>query len=725
MYAGLGWKIVPIAPRRKIPLLQNWPEQASSDVSILEDWFRKWPQAGIGVVCGIRSGIVVLDTDSDEAEQTLTDLAATRGGLPKTLTSKTARGMHRFFELRNGSGIRTRILATGLELRGDASLVILPPSVHPSGIPYEWSNVNDPVPLPEWIRWLAAKPQPRTDHPSGKTVTEGQRNTHLTSLAGSMRRRSMSPEAIEAALLNENRGICVPPLDEEEVRKVAQSVGRYPAPPDPKKSNGSGESQATRLISLVANCELFHSSDDVAFAGVDIGDHRETWPVRSARFRQFLAREFYRSEETAPSTQAMLDALSLIEARARFDGPIESVHVRIAEHQSSIWLDLGDPEWRAVEINKIGWHIVDRPEVRFRRASGMLALPSPVRGGEITELRPFLNIMGNDDWALVLCWLVAVLRPRGPYPILNLSGEQGSAKSTTARILCSLCDPFKAPLRSAPRDERDLHIAANSCHVIAIDNASRLGTWLTDALCRLATGGGLATRKLYTDDEEIIFDAQKPVMVNGIEDIATRGDYIERSIFLTLPTIPEDRRREEALIWARFEEARPRILGALLDGVSCALKSSSSVELKNKPRMADFAVWSVAAEPGLGLEPGAFMSAFDGRDANDAILESSVVATALIAFMRSRPSWKGTAAELLRALNKDAGESKTRLQPWPQSPRALSGELRRLAPNLRTAGLALSSGKREGGTGRRLISIEKLPGASSQPSHARKHESIQ
>lgn len=140
----------------------------------------------------------------------------------------------------------------------------------------------------------------------------------------------------------------------------------------------------------------------------------------------------------------------------------------------------------------------------------MKSLPTPVAGDSVNALRPFVNVADINEFRLLLAWLVTVLRPRGPYPILMLQGEQGSAKSTTARVLRSLVDPSTTPTRSAPRDERDFMIAAKNAWVIAFDNLSGLPAWMSDALCRLATGGSFATRMLYSNDEEIVFNAMRP-----------------------------------------------------------------------------------------------------------------------------------------------------------------------------------------------------------------------
>ena len=183
--------------------------------------------------------------------------------------------------------------------------------------------------------------------------------------------------------------------------------------------------------------------------------------------------------------------------------------------------------------------------------------------------------------------------------MIVLSGEQGSAKSTFSAILRALLDPNTAPLRALPREDRDLFIAASNGHVLAFDNVSGLPGWISDTLCRLATGGGFAVRQLYTDQDEVLFDAARPVILNGIEEIVTRPDLADRAVFLTLQPIPEEHRRPEQELWAAFDAERPRVLGVLLDAVVEGLKRLPETRLEKLPRMADFALWATACETAL------------------------------------------------------------------------------------------------------------------------------
>ena len=191
----------------------------------------------------------------------------------------------------------------------------------------------------------------------------------------------------------------------------------------------------------------------------------------------------------------------------------------------------------------------------------------------IEGLRRFVNVATDADFILVIAFLVAVFRVDVPFAILILIGEQGSGKSVLARLLRALVDPNEAPIRSVPRDERDLLVSAVNSHLLCFDNLSGVQAWLSDGLCRISTGSGFSTRRLHTDREEEVFSASRPIILNGIASLAERADLSDRAIVVHLPTIVEDARQTEEEFWRDFEEAAPEILGSLLDAVSCALRN--------------------------------------------------------------------------------------------------------------------------------------------------------
>jgi hypothetical protein len=453
------------------------------------------------------------------------------------------------------------------------------------------------------------------------------------------------------------------------------------------------------LMILAATAELFHTPTGTAYADIAVAAHRETWPVRSQRFRAWLRRRYYEATGDAPSPADLGDALNLLEARAQFDGPEREIHVRLAEYAGKIYLDLADQRWRSVEIGPAGWQVVERPPVRFRRPSGMLALPEPEHRGSIEALSSMLNLKGRDELVLVTAWLLAALRHDKPYTLLVISGEQGSSKTMLAKMLRALIDPNVAPVRSVPREERDLFIAANNGHVLAFDNLSALPPWLSDALCRLASGGSFAVRQLYTDQDEVLFHAARPII---LEDVVTRPDLADRAVFLTLWPISQAHRRPEQQLWHSFELEHPRLLGALLDAVSSGLAALPRVHMERLPRMADFAMWSTACETRL-WPAGTFARAYaaNRQAAIDTAIEADPVAAWVRELMAERGFWAGSAGELLRA-GTTRGRDLREAGGWPKNPRALAGRLRRAQPFLRSLGIEIGF-SREGRAGRRVI----------------------
>jgi len=490
----------------------------------------------------------------------------------------------------------------------------------------------------------------------------------------------------------------------EALRTTAKAL-ILPSDDEDSPLPSKGVNQATLLVRLgeQESVTLWRADEEDTWATIVIDGHEEHWPLREKGFRRYLERCFYTTHGTTPGSQAVQEALGTLAGKARYDNPdaIFSVFTRVAECEECIYLDLANERWEVVEITEDGWRIIQNPPVRFRRNRNMWALPQPERGGKISLLRPFLNLPPDeeegpaDDWVLTVEWLVAALRPRGPYPILTISGEQGSAKSTFARVLRMLIDPAKAAIRSKPREERDLMASAVRAHILAFDNLSRISQELSDSLCRLATGGGVGGRSLYTNDEEHVLEAVKPLILTGIPDLGESADFLDRTIPLVLPPIGKEERRTEKQFWQDFEQARPFILGALLDAVSVALRTLPQINLKELPRMADFALWGTAAESGFGWEPDTFLSAYQRKisSSTELALSAAIISEPLLLFINHLPweptpegeakQWQGTCKELLEQLELQAEDKTLRDKFWPKSLGWFSNLLRRIATPLR------------------------------------------
>jgi hypothetical protein len=485
--------------------------------------------------------------------------------------------------------------------------------------------------------------------------------------------------------------------------------------------------QADILIDIAKGAHLFHAPDSTCYADITVGGYRQTWPVRSKSFKRWLSKEYFSRTNSAPNSEAMQSALNVIEAMAAYDGEERRVFVRAGGIEDTIYVDLGDCNWRAIEIDAKGWRIVDSPPVRFRRSSGMQPLPVPIKGGSIESLRRFLNVKHKGDFELAVSWEQAAYRHRGPYPVLVLAGEQGTGKTTFSGIMRSILDPNTAPLRALPREDRDLFIAATNAHVLAFDNVSGLPKWISDTLCRLATGGGFAVRQLYTDQDEVLFDAQRPIILNGIEDVVDRPDLADRAIFLHLDPIKD--RKTETEIMAAFNAERPAIMGVLLDSVAHGLKQYSQTHLDGLPRMADFALWGSACEDAL-WKPGTFMGAYAANITSgiENIIEADLVAGAVMDFMTTvEVEVVMSLAALLAILSERVGEKTAKHSDWPKTPRKLTGQLTRVATAVRKMGVEISRPKRD--SHQRLVRLAWQPENAgikpSQPSQPSQSQDLQ
>ncbi len=469
--------------------------------------------------------------------------------------------------------------------------------------------------------------------------------------------------------------------------------------------------QTDNLITLIEQqqTELFIDTDGEPHASIFVRDHFETWPLRSTEFRRWAAGLYYAATEGAIGGQAMEDALRVLEAKAAAGQRKHQIFRRIGHSGKNIYVDMGDPLWRAIEVTPSGWRIVDRPPCKFARSPAMRPLCEPEAGGMIEELQNFINFGTDDDFVLVVGWTIGAFRPSGPYAILLFTDEQGTGKSHACRVLQRLIDPNGSPLRSLPDKEQDVFVAAFNRWVVTFDNISAIPENMSDSLCRIATGGGVAYRKLYSDRDESYIELARPLVVNGISDLAQRPDLSSRAQRVSLRVIQETERRAEADLWTEFQAAAPRLLGAILDGVVCALANFDKIQMDRLPRMADYARWVSAAEPALGWEPGTFMRAFEASAAElSAINADDDLLTAVLKRFftnRSGMPFHGTVSALLDSLNESAEERVRKSFRWPATTTRLGNKLRRLAPTLRAQGFQIefSRGKE------RIVSIGPPP----------------
>lgn len=458
-------------------------------------------------------------------------------------------------------------------------------------------------------------------------------------------------------------------LEQQSHSEEDPSAGQDP----PRKS------QATRLVELALDHFRLLLGGDGRLYGVLANGPNVALPLRGrGGLRERLAKLYAdRTGGTVPSASALADALAVLEGHCRTADP-EEVVLRLARHGDAIVLDLGTADGRCILIDAAGWRSEARSPVLFRRTTLTSPIPDPRPDGSLDRLRELLNV-DDDGWHLLVGWAVAALIPELPHPILALLGEQGTAKSTTARVLVELIDPSPAPLRSCPRDIRQWAVTAAASWTVALDNVSTVPPWLSDTLCKAVTGDGIVDRALYTDDDVSVLSFRRVIAMTSIDAGALAGDLAERLLPVELARIPPGARRTDAQIAAEFTEARPALLGALLDLLSAVLEALPSVRLRELPRMADFGRVLAAIDQVLGWDS---LTAYgqSTQDIAEVVVESDPFAVAVRTLAGG--GWSGTATELLDRITP---ERPTR--GWPRTARAVAGALRRLVPALRSTGV--------------------------------------
>jgi hypothetical protein len=444
-----------------------------------------------------------------------------------------------------------------------------------------------------------------------------------------------------------------------------------------------------------------------------VHDHLETWALTSKAFKRWLRYEYFQRHGKTPSSDAVNNALGVLEGMALFEGPEYVLAVRVARHEGAIWYDLADERWRAVRIDARGWAVVDHPPPIFRRYAHQAPQLAPLAGGNLARIFDFLNVR-PEGRILLAGWLVAAFVPDIPHPIPDFHGEKGAGKTVGQRVIRRVIDPSQVETLSFAGDVREVvqQLAHHYCPLY--DNLDGLSPWLSDLLCRAVTGEGFSKRELYSDDDDVIYSYRRVVLINGVNVAAQRPDLLDRSILFDLERIAPEQRRAEQEFWAELEGALPYILGAIFDALATAMARYDDIELDALQRMADFTRWGAAAADALGLGADRFFRAYAENLAVQTreAVEGDLVASAVVALMTDCDEWSGTPTALLLALE-DAGErdrlfrrnanGKVDARGWPRAPHTLSRRLKQVMSNLADMGLALVSDRADA----RTISIRR------------------
>lgn len=450
------------------------------------------------------------------------------------------------------------------------------------------------------------------------------------------------------------------------------------------------------------------TEDGRLFLDYTQGGSRRTMQVTPGghcEFRGWFATFCVDQQGFVPNGDLLNSAQIYFSHWVRTEGKKVKDYIRVGGRVGELYVDVGNDANDAWKITDTGiTRVPGGPtHIRLLRGAGMLPLVEPDLSTPASQLVPLLRNFikaPEDEMTLLTAWLLGSMRPEGPYPVLTISGEQGSGKSTILRLLRRIVDPHALDMRTPPEDQRDLQAMVRNSFVLAFDNVSFISNKMSDVLCVISTGtGAQGGRALYTNAEESAVRVCRPIAMNGIPDVIERGDLVDRSIHVHLPRIDPKDRRDDYEFWQLFNEVHPKLLGALMNAALVATQNYKTVVLEEKPRMSAFAVWVVAAEKALGWVPGKFMEVYSNNRnaAENQMLEFHGLASAMMRLMEERQEFSGTYPDLIGALEMHVGPRET----LPKTSHGFAAELRRLRPLLERQGLRFFNGGRTGADGQK------------------------
>lgn len=486
-----------------------------------------------------------------------------------------------------------------------------------------------------------------------------------------------------------------------------------------RRSNG-----AKRLMGILesAGITFFHDETQEAFAVIPVSGHNEVIKCSSNRFKSYLSKLAYDHESEVLSKDALNCCLSLIEAKAIFEGECFPLKIRVASHGDDIWYDLTDKNWNVVRISKNGWEVTSCAKPIFQRYRHQQAQVVPDKSGDLHDIKEFVNISDKKQMCLFLVSIVASFIEDMDHPIFVFYGEKGASKSSLMTLLRTLIDPSIAGLLTIPGRSEDLIQIMSHNWCPFFDNVSYLSLEVSDIMCKTSTGGAFSKRALYTNDEDHIQTFRRVQGINGISLVASKSDLLDRSLLFELKRIKSKDRLPKKKLLEAFNEKLPFLLGGVFNALSKAMDLYDSIQTDELYRMADFTKWGIAIANALGYTQKEFVDAYEANISlqNEQSIHENPVALALIEFINKEKQWQGTASELKKELEDVAFQEQieTRSKYWPKAPNVLVRRLNEVLSNLEAGGVHMRFERPD--AKRKLIILEKQ---SSQPSEPTRSES--
>jgi len=409
--------------------------------------------------------------------------------------------------------------------------------------------------------------------------------------------------------------------------------------------------------------------------------------VPISRANRLLTQLLHENEQKAPSNDGLIGARRVLDMLAHKSGEVRELHTRAAFHEGAVFYELAPG--RVARISEGGWQLDPDPPVFFRAVKNLKPLPNPKPGGSLEDVAKRVNLKTDKDLRLFLTYVTLAPLAHIARPILQTTGVMGAGKSTACRVIKRLLDPTGN--ETATIDRRDFLQKAAHCYILMLDNQNSLPEWFQDTLCRLVTGESDSKRVLYSDDEDLIWSMQRAVLLNGINPPSERGDVQDRTLPIELDRLDKRKRLPEDDFWMQFSLKHPELLGAVFDALAGALQERHTVDLAERPRLADWGLYAAALYKSQGWGVETFVEDWKGVEEaqQQGTLDGSIVAQAVILFMKDKDRVELSAAKLHAAIEDrveddlDLARDKT----WPKTGRTLWKKIREVTPLLEVHGI--------------------------------------
>lgn len=677
-YLRNGYSVIPLKANSKEPSIK-WHNymQTYMNPTLVEDFFKK--ENNIAVVTGAISKITVIDVDDEEKFSNFYDFNRLTGWA-KTIV-KSPNGTHFWFNY--DAQLKTcQVRDFGFDIKNDNTLITVPPS-RIDGHKYFFLKSDGVGEMPLDFKEKILKIKKKSPSMSCETLLDEVLNRVIvTRQLSNGDYRCICPAhednepSLDVGLRNGKLYIkCWAGCSRDEVLKA---IGIE----EPK--NNKENNTTKKILQLFESSELWINQNKEEFITLNLNGSIKHIRLDSKEFRKQLQYLFFQRYSKPAHTQAVLEAVQTLSGKALLEGKKYTSFVRIGKGDDFIELDLLNGY--AVQIRRDSI-IIDKPICKFEQSSNLKPLPYPDLNVGVNEwelLSTFLNT-SKEGIILSLAWLIGCFNIDGEFPVLNIVGErEGVGKSTASKFLKSVIDPANVAIKPLPKVEDDLLTVCLHNHIIAFDNISHITDNLSDALCRISTGSGIAKRKLFTDTDAVLYFVKKPSILNGIDLFAERRDLRRRCIHVELERLSNPRPINQ--LERVFNEAHPRLLGWLLMAVQSALREDC-IDNLNLTDMASFVEFVCKAEKIFPIPAVNFVETFKNNRLETSLkVVSENPITTVILELTEAGEWRGTVSELQekinqRFLNTSIGRN------LPKDPKSLSRKIRRMISDLENLGV--------------------------------------